>query len=132
MQHATNRAPVTLLPLTILIFYSVSGGPFGIEATVRAGGPLAAILGFLLFPLIWSIPEALITAELASALPHASGGVAWVEEAFGKRIGALSGYLSWISGVTVSTLQPNCSCIPERKDQHDSIFLSFTNPRVIG
>ena len=118
MHHATNRAPVSLLPLTILIFYSVCGGPFGIEAAVRAGGPLAAIMGFLLFPLVWSIPEALVTAELAAALPHASGGVAWVEEAFGKRIGALSGYLSWISGVTVRTWNTTSRTFPRRKRTH--------------
>ena len=80
------------------------GGPFGIEASIRAGGAFASILGFLLFPFIWSIPEALVTAELGSALPHASGGVAWVEEAFGRRIGALSGYLNWTSGATVSIM----------------------------
>ena len=98
----SNRNNLSLIQLSILIFYNVCGGPFGIEAAVRAGGALASILGFFLFPFIWSIPEALVTAELGSALPHASGGVSWVEEAFGKRIGALSGYLNWTSGVTVS------------------------------
>jgi amino acid transporter len=41
---------------------------------VRAGGPLGAILGFSLF-IIWVIPEALVTAELSTALPEASGAV---------------------------------------------------------
>jgi hypothetical protein len=41
------------------------------------------ILGFIVFPLAWSVPEALITAELATAFPENSGYVAWVSAAFG-------------------------------------------------
>jgi hypothetical protein len=63
-----------LAALIVLIYYEVSGGPFGIEDIVRAGGPLYAILGFSLF-LVWVIPEALVTAELSTALPEASGAV---------------------------------------------------------
>lgn len=46
-----------LIPLTILVFYNVSGGPFGIEAAVRAGGNRMALLGFLIGPLVWSLQE---------------------------------------------------------------------------
>lgn len=59
-----------------LIFYEVSGGPFGIEGAVGAGGPLLALLGFAALPFVWSVPEALLTAELAVAFPENSG---WVE-----------------------------------------------------
>lgn len=87
--------------MTVLMFYTVSGGPFGIETTVRAGGNLCALLGFLLMPWVWSVQEALVTAELGTAFPDdASGGVAWVEEAFGPRIGFVMGFLSWIAGAT--------------------------------
>nr|GEV39224.1 amino acid permease-like protein [Tanacetum cinerariifolium] len=41
------------------------GGPFGIDYSVRAAGPFLAIIGFLVFLVIWSVPEALITAEWA-------------------------------------------------------------------
>jgi len=87
--------------MMVLLFYGVSGGPFGIEPTVRAGGNLFALLGFLLLPLVWSLPEALMTAELGSAFSNdASGGVVWVEQAFGPSLGFISGFLSWISGAT--------------------------------
>jgi amino acid transporter len=82
----------------ILIFYSVNGGPFGIEDIVRAGGPLYALLGFSLL-LVWAVPEALITAELSTAFPEASGSVAWVEAAFGEFWAFQKGWLSWSSGV---------------------------------
>ncbi len=80
--HAAITKKIGLAPLVVLIFYSVSGGPFGIEDIVRAGGPFYALAGFSLL-LVWAIPEALITAELSTAMPEASGSVAWVERAFG-------------------------------------------------
>ena len=64
-----------MLPLAVIVFYQVSGGPFGIETTVRSAGNLMALLGFLLGPFVWSLPEALLTAELASAFPEAGAGV---------------------------------------------------------
>mmetsp|Transcript_4868 Transcript_4868/g.13997 ORF Transcript_4868/g.13997 Transcript_4868/m.13997 type:complete len:580 (+) Transcript_4868:264-2003(+) len=110
---ATQRArrhkrakPLTLLPLVALCFYDVSGGPFGIEDAVSAGGPLLALIGFLCLPLLWSIPEALVTAELATAFPEDSGYVAWVTAAFGPYWGFQEGFWSWLSGVTDNSLYP--------------------------
>jgi len=59
-----------------------------------------AILGFMIFPLVWSIPEALVTAELGAAFQDPSAGVAWVEEAFGEGPAYLFGFLTWVSGAT--------------------------------
>lgn len=100
------RALLRTLPLATLVFYSVSGGPFGSEASVKAAGNFYALLGFLIMPLVWSLPEAMVTAELGAAYPEASGGVAWVEEAFGKTAGWMEGYLKWVSGVTDNAIYP--------------------------
>ena len=54
-----------------------------LQDAVSSGGPLAAVLGFAILPLIWSVPEAMITAELTTAFPENSGYVAWVTAAFG-------------------------------------------------
>ena len=90
----------------MIVFYSVSGGPFGIEEAVRAGGAFYTLIGLLVLPLVWSIPEALVTAELGSAFPEASGEVAWVEAAFGKKAAWMSGYLTWVAGVTDNSIYP--------------------------
>ncbi|GLC39294.1 hypothetical protein PLESTB_001574500 [Pleodorina starrii] len=95
-----------LWPLVTLIFFEVSGGPFGTEDAVSAAGPLLTILGFLVFPILWSVPEALITAELATAFPENSGYVAWVTAAFGPFWGFQEGLWSWLSGVTDNSLYP--------------------------
>ncbi|KAJ1266012.1 hypothetical protein BS78_08G118200 [Paspalum vaginatum] len=98
---------LTVLPLIALIFYDVSGGPFGIEDSVRAGGgALLPILGFLVLPVLWSLPEALVTAELASAFPTNAGYVAWVSAAFGPAAAFLVGVSKWASGTLDNALYP--------------------------
>ncbi|TFJ81049.1 hypothetical protein NSK_007692 [Nannochloropsis salina CCMP1776] len=92
--------------LAALIFFSVSGGPFGMEEAVQSAGPLVTIVGLLVLPMLWSVPEALITAECAPAFAEPSGSVAWVESAFGPFWGWMKGYLSWLSGVTDNALYP--------------------------
>jgi amino acid transporter len=101
-----NFQKLTFFPLMAILFYMVSGGPYGMEACVRAGGNFYAIMGFIIAPLIWSLPEALMTAELGTAIPEASAGVAWVEEAFGNQAGWIFGYLGWISGATDNAIYP--------------------------
>lgn len=107
--YQTNTSPrskLGVLSLSIIVFYNVSGGPFGIETSVRSGGNLFALMGFLLGPLIWSIQEALLTAELGTTFPEAGAGVAWVEEAFGKNLGFICGYLGWVAGATDNAIYP--------------------------
>lgn len=57
-------------------------------------------------PLIWSIPEALVTAELATAFPEDSGYVAWVTAAFGPYWGFQEGFWSWWAACTPSLPLP--------------------------
>ncbi|XP_072986831.1 probable polyamine transporter At3g19553 [Typha latifolia] len=104
----SSRPRLTVLPLIALIFYDVSGGPFGIEDSVRTGGgPLLSLLGFLILPLLWSLPEALITAELTAAFPSNGGYVLWIHAAFSSPFLAFQeGFLKWISGTLDNALYP--------------------------
>ncbi|XP_056163561.1 probable polyamine transporter At3g19553 [Syzygium oleosum] len=104
---AKTSPKLTLLPLIALIFYEVSGGPFGVEDSVKSGGgPLLSLLGFLIFPLFWSIPEALVTAELATSFPENGGYVLWISSAFGPFWGFQEGFWKWFSGVMDNALYP--------------------------
>ncbi|GAB4835123.1 hypothetical protein Ancab_000032 [Ancistrocladus abbreviatus] len=96
---ALRQKKLKLIPFIFLIYFEVAGGPFGEEPAVQAAGPLFAILGFLLFPFIWSIPEALITAELSTAYPGDGGFVIWADRAFGPFWGSLMGTWKFLSGV---------------------------------
>lgn len=97
---------VSILPLIFLIFYEVSGGPFGVEDSVKAAGPLLALLGFLVFPIIWSVPEALITAEMGTMFPENGGYVVWVSSALGPYWGFQQVWMKWLSGVIDNALYP--------------------------
>ncbi|XP_019445223.1 PREDICTED: probable polyamine transporter At1g31830 isoform X2 [Lupinus angustifolius] len=103
---ANHMKKISVLPLVFLIFYEVSGGPFGIEDTVHAAGPLLALLGFLVFPVLWSIPEALITAEMGTMFPENSGYVVWVSSALGPYWGFQQGWMKWLGGVIDNALYP--------------------------
>ncbi|PRQ19112.1 putative amino acid/polyamine transporter I [Rosa chinensis] len=104
--RVNNFKKVSVLPLVFLIFYEVSGGPFGIEDSVQAAGPLLALIGFLVFPFIWSVPEALITAEMGTMFPVNGGYVVWVSSALGPFWGFQQGWVKWLSGVIDNALYP--------------------------
>ena len=72
-EEGDHSYKLSAVALAVMVFYKVSGGPFGCEPTVQAAGPFYAIVGFIVFPILWSIPEAFITAELGSAYPEPSG-----------------------------------------------------------
>lgn len=104
--HHSLKKKIGLASLAVLAFYTVSGGPFGIEDVVRASkGGYFALWGFLLM-LVWSVPEALITAEMSRLLPESSGSVAWVDCAFGKFWAFQKGWLSLVSGISDNALYP--------------------------
>jgi amino acid transporter len=105
-EEGDHSQKLSAIALAILVFYKVSGGPFGCEPSVRAAGPFYALLGFAVFPIIWCLQEALVTAELGSAYPEPSGAVAWIEEAFGPKAGLLCGYFHWVAGATDNAIYP--------------------------
>eukprot|EP00041_Stephanoeca_diplocostata_P020388 m.454276 g.454276 ORF g.454276 m.454276 type:complete len:508 (+) comp21567_c0_seq2:238-1761(+) len=101
-----SMSQVGVLGLASLAFFTVAGSPAGSEDAVAAGGPLLALIGFIVFPLVWSVPEALITAELSTTFPHNGGFVIWVNEAFGEQWGYMEGLLKWGAGVLDNAVYP--------------------------
>merc|ERR1719329_1162230 len=82
----------------MLVFFNVSGGPFVSEDTVGQAGPLFAVIGLILVLLLYALPSALFTAELATTFPEDAGVVAWVTAAFGPRWGFTQGIMFWLNG----------------------------------
>ncbi len=109
---ASNAAPPRLrrdlnLPaLVALSFFCVAGGAYGLEDAVGAAGPAIVLLGLIVLPWIWSLPTALMTAELSTAMPEEGGYVAWVERAFGRFWGFQEGWLSWLCSFADNALYP--------------------------
>ncbi|KAJ3673394.1 hypothetical protein LUZ60_006768 [Juncus effusus] len=106
----SNSNKLKLIPLIFLIYFEVAGGPYGAEQSVQAAGPLYAIIGFFIFPFLWGVPESLITAELATALPGNGGFVVWADRAFGPFFGSLMGTWKYLSCViNIGAYPPLCA-----------------------
>ena len=109
-----SAAPPSLLAISTLAYFSVCGGPFGLEVAIAAGSPLAVIGAIMLLAAVWSLPCALMTAELSAALPSSGGYVHWVGRAFGARTGALSGWLSLLNNFVDSSTYPVAIALSRR------------------
>ncbi len=85
---------IGLLPLIAVMYLTISGGAYGIEDAVAAGGPALTLLLCLLVPVAVSLPTALMAAELTALLPIEGGFYFWVKEGFGSFAGFAEAYLT--------------------------------------
>jgi len=92
--HLPRARRLNLLALVSVIFFTVSGGAFGLEPLVGAVGAGWAILLVVVTPLLWSLPVALMVAELSSAMPEEGGYYVWVRRALGEFWGVQEGWWS--------------------------------------
>lgn len=75
------------------------GGPFGIEPIVRVMGPAVSLVLLCAIPLVWSVQEALMTAELSCALPEMGGFVIWLSRGLGDSAAQQIGYWRVVSAM---------------------------------
>jgi amino acid transporter len=94
----TDRPSRLLRPLqlTAVIFFTVSGGPYGLEPLLNDVGAPAAILLIFLIPIVWSLPSLLMVLELNSMMPLNGGYYQWVKVGLGLKWGFLEGWWTWI------------------------------------
>ena len=83
--------------LFALYVLTVAGGPFGTEAAIAESGRGMSVLLFVLVPLLWGLPAALVSAELASTYPIDGGPYAWTKRAFGPVAAAVGGWAGWVT-----------------------------------
>ena len=83
MLQLPRERRLNLLALTSIIFFTTCGGAFGLEPLIGAVGPVRALVLILVTPLVWSLPAALMAAELTTLMPEEGGYYVWVREAFG-------------------------------------------------
>jgi amino acid transporter len=103
---AARSSRLRLGPLVAVMFFTVSGGPFGLEGLVGSVGPGVALLLLVATPLLYSVPETLLVGELASMLPAEGGYYQWVKRAFGRFWGFWNGWLSWTYSLLDMAIYP--------------------------
>jgi glutamate:GABA antiporter len=83
----------TLVMINLAAIGSIRNWP-----TIAETG-FSSIFFYLLAALIFFLPTALVSAELATGWPKIGGIFVWVREAFGQRLGFLAIWLLWIENV---------------------------------
>ena len=104
MRVASRR--LSFLPLLAVVFFNVSGGPYGVEDAVSVFGPGLTLLLLALTPLLVALPVALAMAEMGGALPEEGGYVVWVRRAFGPFWGFQVGWWSWLNSFVDVAVYP--------------------------
>ena len=93
-----NKAPKKLRPLQLVavIFFTVSGGPYGLEPLLSYVGNNGAILLLLVTPILWDIPTIFTILELNSMMPVTGGYYQWVKRALGLKWAFVEGWWTWL------------------------------------
>ncbi len=89
-----RRGALGLPALVSLMYLVVSGGAYGLEDAVRAGGPKLVLLLCVVVPLTLSLPTALMAGELTALMPIEGGFYFWVKRALGPFAGFAEAYLT--------------------------------------
>ena len=110
-QESALRAPRKAKVLgtvycAMLLYFNVSGGPWGCEEIISAGGPLLGLSGIFVFAALWSMPLIVMTCELGTMFPQNGGYSVWVNEAMGPFWGFQESWWSWASGIVDNALYP--------------------------
>jgi len=83
----------TLAMITVAAIVSLRNLPLSAEFG------LSSIFYFVVSAIVFFIPIALTTAELATGWPRAGGNYVWVSEAFGKPFGFFSLWTAWMESI---------------------------------
>src|SRR5215831_14697613 len=83
VRHSGELKRISLIPFIAVLFGYCAGGPFGFEAMISTSGPGMALLFILIVPWLFSVPMALATAEMSTAMPVEGGFYRWTRAAFG-------------------------------------------------
>ncbi|MFD2872807.1 APC family permease [Mucilaginibacter ximonensis] len=95
---STSRYLKKIRPIQLIavIFFTVSGGPYGLEPLLDYAGQHGALLVLLITPILWDLPAIFTVLELNSMMPVTGGYYKWVKYALGVRWGFYEGWWTWL------------------------------------
>ncbi|MDP1574070.1 MAG: amino acid permease [Coxiellaceae bacterium] len=84
---------LSLVAINVIAIDSLRTLPFSAEYG------FSAVFYYLMAALVFFLPVALVSAELATAWPETGGVYVWTREAFGKKIGFFTIWLQWFYNI---------------------------------
>lgn len=96
MPKADALKKIRPVQLVAIIFFTVSGGPYGLEPLIGYAGQHGALLILLVTPMLWDVPAIFTVMELNSMMPVTGGYYKWVKYALGTRWGFYEGWWTWL------------------------------------
>ncbi len=106
MNRPIRKRGLNTFLLLMTLYCCVSGGPFGLEPLVASSGAGMALLLILVVPIVWALPDSLITAELTAAIPEEGGYIVWVRRAMGEGMAFVNGWWTWLYAIVDATVYP--------------------------
>ncbi len=103
---SNGRGLLRPLQLTAVIFFTVSGGPYGLEPILQYVGGGFALALILVTPLLWVLPVILMVLELNGMMPLNGGYYQWVKSGLGLKWGFFEGWWSWLFTFTDLAIYP--------------------------
>ena len=99
---------LTLAPLVGIMYFTVCGGTFGVEALFGndGSGPGLGLVLLFVIPLIFSVPLVLMVHEMNSMMPHEGGYYHWLKQAFGPFAGFLGGWMNLVVSWLDASIYP--------------------------
>lgn len=104
--HPPPERRLTLFGLICIAYFTTTGGAFGLEPLVGQVGPGWAVALILLAPVVWSLPMALMVAELATLMPEEGGYYIWVRESLGSFWGVQEAWWTMGYGIALAAIFP--------------------------
>ncbi|MDE3212836.1 MAG: APC family permease, partial [Bacteroidota bacterium] len=92
----SKQKKLRVLQLAAVIFFTVSGGPYGLEPLLTYAGAHGAFMLLVITPFLWDVPAMFTVLELNSMMPVAGGYYQWVKKTLGLRFGFYEGWWTWL------------------------------------
>jgi amino acid transporter len=90
-----NLRRIGLAPFVAVLFAYCAGGPFELESMISTSGPGLGLMFLLVVPVLFAVPIALATAEMATLMPVEGGFYRWSRAALGDFWGFQCGWWNW-------------------------------------
>ena len=101
-----GRGLLRPLQLTAVVFFTVSGGPYGLEPILEYVGGGFALALIAITPFLWCLPAMLMVLELNGMMPLNGGYYQWVKSGLGLKWGFYEGWWSWLWTFTDLAIYP--------------------------